>query len=996
MRPLQITFRGLRSYITEQTIDFRGRSLVGITGDTGAGKSTILIAINFALFGTCTFEASSPKVLIADGGDGTLSVSFTFEARGREWTIHRRISHKTSQSIHRLEASDGSQTWHGRDATARIKDLIGLDQKTFLRSVLLPQGKFERLLHAPTAERARMLKGLLGLDVLNDIAIAARERYDRLNPLWQALYSRRRQLLDDPRAAAAAAETALADADKRIAVLSVAQQTLAALTTQQTTADEEHTALGEALKVLQSAAKTDAAERLNTLAQLDAQFAAREEELRTQLHAAQQIHDQLGEQLGERRPGGTQAAIPHVARQRLSGLRERVEQYTQMLADQDAEIAALTDLEKEVAAADTVWGQNKTALGTAEGELVTAQTTWKALDDQVTGYREELRTLRQRHAEVERLRVEVNGQQAVYDKAKAALDAAEEAVEIARMTETGLETVLEHHRRVDAAAHAATGLLPGDACPVCSRELPADFTAPAESGLTTANRDYNKARTDTRKATDAHTKALAAELAAAKLVSRYHRELQTAVSLFDTALHTVTRNIGAIDLAILDDVILAVALQRLNSAQDGVTAATTRVEQFRGQATTAQTAAQALHDDIERRTMALTASKKRLAAYRRKTDLLIGEVPALYRPAEATLAAVEDGDQRAEADMQRLAADWAQLAGLEKACKDLQEQLNGVGDQRTAEVGTPAKASQQKTLRLATAHAAVATLLHQPAAPQIDLQADVAGQAAWAAQVQHRAEECLRHGPDRLSELTDTIVRLRNAAADVISQTPTDGKSIGEALHEAIGAKAVANEALTTAAAQIAPADDLQSRLDSTKPHLDALAELVRLLADGQFVAAAVAERQRTLLAAATAILRDMTHSRFAFGYDFQIFDSYTCLLREVKTLSGGETFQASLALALAVVEQAASAGGRSGSLFLDEGFATLDHEALSYALDALSTQVSAGRLVVVISHMRAVAQQVPALLRVAKSASGSAVRWATDEELAELADESFGDGLHD
>lgn len=995
MRPLQITFRGLRSYTAEQTIDFRGHSLIGITGDTGAGKSTIFAAINFALFGTCTFEAPSPKVLIADGGDGTLAVSFTFEARGREWTVNRRISNTTTTSVHRLEAADGSETVVGRDVTARVQELIGLDQKTFLRSVLLPQGKFEQLLHAPTAERAKMLKGLLGLDVLNDIATIARERLDRLDPLWRDLDVRRRALLPDPRATAAGAGAALAAAEKRIEQLKTAQEDIATITGQRAAADKDHTALAGALKEL-AAAETDAAARLDTLAQLDAELAARETDLRTQLGDQQHIHTTLLEQLGERRPGGTLAILPDTARPLLAQLRERSGQHARMLAEQESESLALTGLAAEVGAARAESGSLKRQLDAAEEELVTAGGTWKGVEGEVEGYRRDLEALRQLLAQVGRLHGDVAEKLAAHGKANDALAVAAQTAKDARSAESDLEAALEHQKRLNSAAHAAAGLQPGDACPVCVRELPGDFSAPAETSLTSADNAFKKARAHARKAADAEVAAVGVERAADSLVTKAKQDLAALIKQFASAHAELTSRVGQFDPADTDDHILSAHLHRLEQAREEVQAATGRAVEFRGLAAAAAAKATSLGDDLVRRTGILNSGQRQLEAFQSETGAIIAAVPPSYRPADNSLAAIEECDRRAVDDKKRLADDWKQLSDIDAIRRGLQDQLTEVDKLRKTRVGKPAKSAQQHTLALANAHTAVAALLHTTPAPPIDLQADVAGQAQWAAQVERRARDLLREGTERLAALERSMSQLDAAADDIRRQAPADGKSIDEAHHDAIGDRRQAQTSLQTAIDQIDIVDDLQSRLDATKPHLDALAELVRLLADGQFVAAAVAERQRTLLATSTSILREVTAGRFAFGPDFRIYDNYTGLLREVKTLSGGETFQASLALALAVVEQASTTGGRSESLFLDEGFGTLDQAALSYALDALSTQVTAGRLVVVISHMRAVAQQVPALLRVTKSATGSAVRWATAEELAQLADESYGDGLHD
>lgn len=84
---------------------------------------------------------------------------------------------------------------------------------------------------------------------------------------------------------------------------------------------------------------------------------------------------------------------------------------------------------------------------------------------------------------------------------------------------------------------------------------------------------------------------------------------------------------------------------------------------------------------------------------------------------------------------------------------------------------------------------------------------------------------------------------------------------------------------------------------------VDSLRELAILLADGKFMAAVVKRRQRALLGIASELFQSMTKDRFAFSDDFRIVDGHTGQPREVKTLSGGETFLASLSLALALVE---------------------------------------------------------------------------------------------
>jgi len=102
--------------------------------------------------------------------------------------------------------------------------------------------------------------------------------------------------------------------------------------------------------------------------------------------------------------------------------------------------------------------------------------------------------------------------------------------------------------------------------------------------------------------------------------------------------------------------------------------------------------------------------------------------------------------------------------------------------------------------------------------------------------------------------------------------------------------------------------------------------------------------------------------------------DSWTGQDRETSTLSGGETFLASLALALALADvvQAESGGTRIEALFVDEGFGTLDEETLDEVMDVLDGLREGGRLVGLVSHVAELRARIPAQVRVTKTRAGS------------------------
>jgi exonuclease SbcC len=187
---------------------------------------------------------------------------------------------------------------------------------------------------------------------------------------------------------------------------------------------------------------------------------------------------------------------------------------------------------------------------------------------------------------------------------------------------------------------------------------------------------------------------------------------------------------------------------------------------------------------------------------------------------------------------------------------------------------------------------------------------------------------------------------------------------------------------------------ELAAKIEQGQGLLGALDELTRLLSDNKFVAYVVIRKQQTLLAIATEVLGSMTGNRYGFSETFEIVDRLTGLPRGVKTLSGGETFLASLALALGLVELAGRGGGRLDALFLDEGFGSLDANSLAEALDALGRQAETGRLVAVISHLRSVAEAMDRVLAVTTGPAGSQVHWLGGDERDELIAEDVEAGL--
>ncbi|MEX2101396.1 MAG: SMC family ATPase, partial [Actinomycetota bacterium] len=193
MRPLELTLDGFRSYRTAQTFEFRDRRLVGIVGEIGSGKSSVLDAIAFALFGKTPTIASNTKSLIHQLRDDC-HVELRFAVGEDVWQIQRALRRR-GQAGHKLvrladDTSDAAELdpITGDDATKRrVEELLGMDFETFCRSVLLAQNRFSEFLRASAGERDKVLKGVFGFERLDQAHRVAKRRLeavtDRLSNL---------------------------------------------------------------------------------------------------------------------------------------------------------------------------------------------------------------------------------------------------------------------------------------------------------------------------------------------------------------------------------------------------------------------------------------------------------------------------------------------------------------------------------------------------------------------------------------------------------------------------------------------------------------------------------------------------------------------------------------------------------------------------------------------------------------------------------------------
>jgi len=184
MKPVLLKFRAFGPYVEEQIIDFNELERAGlflICGETGAGKTVILDAITYALYGKSSGagrgDISAMRCQLAPSNIST-EIEFVFEIRGKQYKFTRSIKYarknfNTTQNALQKEGEGFASFFENpkiRDVEDKAKELLGLNYEQFRQVIILPQGQFERLLVAKSNEKEEILVSLFGADRWQKIA----------------------------------------------------------------------------------------------------------------------------------------------------------------------------------------------------------------------------------------------------------------------------------------------------------------------------------------------------------------------------------------------------------------------------------------------------------------------------------------------------------------------------------------------------------------------------------------------------------------------------------------------------------------------------------------------------------------------------------------------------------------------------------------------------------------------------------------------------------
>ncbi|MBR0062461.1 MAG: SMC family ATPase, partial [Selenomonadaceae bacterium] len=199
MRPLKLKMTAFGAYVKPVELDFEGslrdEKIFLIHGATGAGKTTILDAICFALYGTASGDERDGVMMRSKGISNNIKteVEFSFALGEKIYCVRRTLTYhpnrKGNQNQITAELKRDGQTieTQTRNVTNAITDLLGFNVKQFRQVVLLPQGEFKNFLSANSAERQPILDTLFNAALYNQIETELKRKADDAQSLFDDL-----------------------------------------------------------------------------------------------------------------------------------------------------------------------------------------------------------------------------------------------------------------------------------------------------------------------------------------------------------------------------------------------------------------------------------------------------------------------------------------------------------------------------------------------------------------------------------------------------------------------------------------------------------------------------------------------------------------------------------------------------------------------------------------------------------------------------------------
>ena len=874
MRPLKLSIQAFGPYIKPITLDFdknlHDEKIFLIHGATGAGKTTILDAICFALYGTASGNDRDGVMMRSKGiaDDARTIVDFTFALGEKIYNVSRVLTYRPNRKVNQNQI-DAELTCDGklietqtRNVTNAVTELLGFDVKQFRQVVLLPQGAFRNFLFAKTEDRQPVLDALFNAELYSKIEVGLKLKADDAEKVFSDLQTKKAALL------AQLQGTTLDDA------------ALEKLRDDYDAAQKKSAEVKAALEV---------AQREFTAGKILAEDFAELQRRKKSLSIAQNA-------LAEAEKNFTTAKTEYDLREREQPQRDNLK------SDVDEFVrikTALTDIAEKRKAADTAEKNFQEYDAVLKQRKADAEKFDKRLAklkkrrDELTGADKllaEAQTVVDKVHDREKILQDISRLEEDLKRARQKISVAEKNFNTAQIELERLQKL----QKDGSAALLAKNLRDGEPCPVCGSRTHqhvdfSDAIIPSDREIDTAHAKSDKCK----KILDD------AKIFAAQIETSIANKRDDLKKFADVPAAAVAQK--TFDTAKKNSVEFADCCKRIALGEDCV----------------------------QKNNAAIDAAREQKNSAASERAKIVGALQTLQAQiSEKYLTNAEQLDND-------LATTQKNLRELENAWKTANTNFRNAGNKKSSCEGTFIAA--QKAQR------ELADKLHDKTPPDVDALKIRVDSAQKTFNDAIRAETSLKNTLDSFTNLSAKI-----SALDEKISVAEKNLRVWKKLSDVASGKITGN------------------KISFVRYYLSAMFDQV--LTEANYRLEKMSDRRYNLR---SKYAGDRSNAKA--GLNLEIFDDYTGETRPVATLSGGESFLASLSLALglAAVVRNNLGGIKLDTIFIDEGFGTLDSDTLDDAISTIVAQ-SGGRLVGIISHVEELKNQIPVRLEVTKTKTGS------------------------
>lgn len=1038
MKPVSLEMCAFGPYAGRCTVDFTrfgGNGLFLITGDTGAGKTTIFDGISYALFGETSGENRQNAGLRSDfaSPETRTYVTLTFTHRGKTYTVTRcpeyvrpklRGEGEVRQAAEaELLLPDGKSVAKTIEVTSRVEEILHINYKQFKQLCMLAQGEFLKLLLAGSKERSEIFRRIFDTDILlrfqQELAEQARKKAGEIAGVRTHTADNCRRIQTGEGSPLWEMQQEAGKEDGFFAVDTVCRRL-----EEQNQEDRDRLREQAARRETLDAARKQAAVRLDQ-AWNALENQKRLEQLRRRLRdLAERAEEKNGDrrrldravQAGELAPF---LALWEAALEQMRDKRRELARLERELADEETAYAELTDKKAAVQSQEPL---RKEAEAKAAA-LEPLEPAYRRLDEaqkELADARDELQKLEGREAELSRMEEaaardladgeetyqRLEGAGARLEKLRAAhkeqcgrQEALERLWADGRMLDDregellafrqGLEAQLGRYQEAKSAYDrlerlffsAQAGLLalrlePGIPCPVCGspdHPQPAQLAreAPDEARLQAARLERDRMEADCREASLEAGRQAAAQAERQNAWNAAMKAWDMDPSEDWEAALAVALERGKTDLRELSEEMvkaerLAQERDRLPALLDSLRAKQAELRRTRKE-----------YED--RRTLLLNTQAAAQAGIRAAEAGIPPELPTAGHLRQAIRLHRETAERiaRETALFQR---EWEQASARRES---LRAAVTGAADaiEKAEREAAERETAYTQAIRERGFEDREAA---EKAALSVDQQASLrAGLEEYAAACRSAEQEAAR-----LTEELEARPAAENPEAlkRELEELDRQAKELEDAT-ASLASRLNANQRILE---ELIQKREEFGRLEEEYLSLRELADAANGQVKGKkkisFENAVQAAYLDEILLEANKRLKLMTYDRYQLvrndfqsslsdrGLELGVMDQYTGKPRHVKTLSGGESFKASLALALGLsdVVQRRSGGVSIETMFVDEGFGSLDAESLDTAINTLQSLAGTDRLVGIISHVDELKERIDKKIQVRRTKKGS------------------------